>query len=122
MSCFVSLSFAAIAPAVAEFDWVTSPFEPGLSTRIEVASFFGAICAAVASASASCVFVASCPATWVWSEPEPPPVWDWSTLCFVSLSFAAMPTPVVEFDCVTSPLEPGLSTRMSNVRFVAPPW
>ena len=65
VSWCVSLSFAAIAPAVAEFDWVTSPSEPGLRTRIENASFDGAICFAVASASAFCSFSASWPAIWV---------------------------------------------------------
>jgi hypothetical protein len=53
------LPFRAAAPAVAEFDWFTSPPLPGLRTRIACASFFGAICTAVASASASCSFFAA---------------------------------------------------------------
>ena len=65
IDCFVSLPFAATAPAVAEFDWVTSPSLPGLRTRIDRASLLGATCTAFASASADCAFFASWPATCV---------------------------------------------------------
>ena len=63
----VLFRFAAIPTAVAEFD-ETSPPEPGLSTRID---WFdeGFTWTAVAVASASCLFEASCPAICVDSEP-----------------------------------------------------
>ena len=59
IDCFVSLPFSAAATAVASFDCVTSPPSPGLSTRIEVASFSGFHCTASASASADCLEDAS---------------------------------------------------------------
>ena len=55
--------------AVAAFDCVTSPSSPGLSTRIDDAVFDGFTWTAVASASASWLFVAFWPAICVYSEP-----------------------------------------------------
>jgi hypothetical protein len=116
------LPFRAAAPAVAEFDWVRSPELPGLRTRIDCASLDGESCTALASASASCLFLASWPAIWVWSEPGAPPICDWVVSWLVLLAFAARAPAVVVFDCETAPSLPGLRTRIELAPFVGPAW
>src|SRR5262249_15324535 len=99
------------------FDWVTSPFEPGLRTRIEAAVFDGSICLASEAASAAWSVSADWSDDWIPGSLEPPqpqdePDWVWSLSCEVSASLLASALEAAVFDCVTSPFEPGLSTRI----------
>ena len=50
---------AAVAVEVALLDWVTLPFEPGLSTRTEMFELLGSTCSADDAADAAC---------WVWAS------------------------------------------------------
>src|SRR4029078_11203751 len=106
----------AAAPAVAEFDWVTSPSLPGLRTRIDPTLLDGAICTALASSSASCLFSAAWPAIWVESEPGNPPVCDWLVLWFVLFALAAMAGAVGVFGCGPAPPVSGARRRVAAPR------
>src|SRR6476469_9773764 len=114
MSWPVRLPFTAFASASAEFDCSTSPLSPGLNTRIPTAVFDGFSCAASAPASADWSLSFFWPATCV---PEPEPPCDWSIDWPVRLPFTAFASASAEFDCSTSPLSPGLNTRIPTAVF-----
>ena len=56
----VELWFDVSASDLTEFDWLTEPLSPGLSTRTSMFVFFGSTCVAEEAAPASCAF----PADW----------------------------------------------------------
>ena len=112
----VLFAFVASAVESAEFDWSTEPFEPGLSTRTGRFAFFAPIWTASEAAPANCRLPASCFATWMSvgllqpQEPLPAPCF-WSDHCLVVSVFDAVAVDESEFDWLTEPSLPPLSTR-----------
>ncbi len=104
--------FAAVASDSTVFDCSTLPLSPGLKTRTGMFVLLAPDCEATDSAAAAWLESASWPVACVPlpSHPhEPLCVWfaDWP----VTFAFAAVEVELTVFDCVTSPLSPGLKTR-----------
>jgi hypothetical protein len=115
--------FVAVAPDSTEFDCLTEPSLPGLRTRTGVFTFFAPVCVAVETAPAACRLPADCFAIWMSVGPlQPhglePPVGSCEDDWFVELVFDASAVELAEFDWLTEPLSPGLSTRTSMFEFV----
>jgi hypothetical protein len=99
-------SFVEVADEAAEFDCDTAPSFPGLSTRTETFLLLGSICFADESPIAAWSVDADWSADWT---PEPP--CDCVAVCVVGAVLVAVADDAAEFDCVTGPSFPGLSTR-----------